>query len=52
MTFDEDRCQIRSGAAPQASAACRGHATIAEATRTYAGRPRLAIALVVPTPHS
>jgi hypothetical protein len=56
VTFDEDRCQVRSGAAPQALAACRnlaiallrrrGHANIAEATRTYAGRPREAIALV------
>jgi hypothetical protein len=56
VTFDEDRCQIRSGAAPQAVAACRnlaiallrrrGHHNIAEATRTYAGRPREAVALV------
>jgi hypothetical protein len=56
VTFDEDRCQIRSGAAPQALAACRnlaiallrrrGHDNIAEATRTYAGRPREAITRV------
>ena len=56
VTFDEDRSQIRSGAAPQAVAACRnlaiallrrrGHDNIAEATRTYAGRPREAITLV------
>lgn len=56
VTFDEDRCQVRSGAAPEAFAACRnlasallrraGHANIAEALRTNAGRPRLAVALV------
>lgn len=56
VTFDEDRCQVRSGAAPQAFAACRnlaiallrrrGHDNIAEALRTYAGRPRDAVALV------
>jgi hypothetical protein len=56
VTFDEDRCQVRSGAAPQAFAACRnlaiallrrhGHANIAEALRTCAGRPRSAVALV------
>jgi hypothetical protein len=56
VTFDEDRCQIRSGAAPQAFAACRnlaiallrrhGHDNIAEALRTHAGRPRSAVALV------
>jgi Transposase DDE domain len=56
VTFDEDRCQIRRGAAPQAFAACRnlaiallrrrGHHNIAEALRTHAGRPRSAIALV------
>jgi hypothetical protein len=55
-TFDEDRARIRSGAAPQATAACRnlaiallrraGHANIAAACRTYAGRPRDAVALV------
>jgi hypothetical protein len=56
VAFDEDRSQIRTGAAPQATVACRnlaiallrraGHANIAAACRTYAGRPRAAIALV------
>ena len=56
VTYDEDRSQIRTGAAPQTVAACRnlaiallrraGHPNIAAATRTYAGRPRAAIALV------
>ena len=56
VTFDEDRSQIRTGAAPQAVAACRnlvlalvrraGHPNIAAACRTYASRPRAAIALV------
>ena len=56
VTFDENRCQIRSGAAPQAFAACRnlaiallrrhGHDNIAEALRTHAGRPRSAVGLV------
>jgi hypothetical protein len=56
VTFDEDRCQVRSGAAPQAFAACRnlasallrraGHPNLAEALRTHAGRPRQAVALV------
>jgi len=50
VTSDENRCQIRSGAAPEAFAACRNlanallrrrwHLSIAEALRTYAGRPR------------
>ena len=59
VTFDEDRCQIRTGAAPQAVAACRnlavalirrrdgGAAPIAAALRTHAGRPRLAVHLVL-----
>lgn len=57
VTMDEDRCQIRSGAAPQAMAACRNlvigllrrHqvANIAAALRTYAGRPPMAVALVL-----
>jgi len=61
VTFDEDRCQVRSGAAPQAFAACRnlavallrrrGHDNIAEALRTYAGRPRSAITLVTARDH-
>ena len=56
VTFDEDRSQVRSGAAPQVMAACRnlalallrraGLTNIAAATRTYAGRHPRAIALV------
>jgi hypothetical protein len=56
VTFGEDRSAIRTGAAPQAVAACRnlvlallrraGHANIAAALRTFAGRPAAAIALV------
>lgn len=60
VTFDEDRCQIRSGAAPGAPsgpfAACRNLAiallrrwhcpNIAAALRTNAGRPHLAVCLV------
>ncbi len=56
VTFDEDHSQVRTGAAPQGMAALRnlvlallrraGHANIAAACRTYAGRPRTAIALV------
>jgi hypothetical protein len=56
VAFDEDRCQIRSGAAPQAVAACRnlvlallrraGTTNIAAALRTHAGRPTTAIQLV------
>ena len=56
VTFDEDRSQVRTGAAPQTTAACRnlalallrraGHANIAAATRTFAGRASQAIALV------
>lgn len=59
VTFDEDRCQIRSGAAPQAVAACRnlavallrrrpgGCANVAAALRTYAARPHDAVTLVL-----
>lgn len=57
VTFDEDRCQVRSGAAPQALAACRnlatsllrrrGYANIAAALRTHAARPRSAVQLVL-----
>jgi hypothetical protein len=53
VTMDEDRCQVRSGAAPEVFAACRnlalallrraGHENIAAAQRTYAGRPRDAV---------
>lgn len=56
VTFDEDRSQLRSGAAPQAFAASknlaiallrrRGWANIAAALRCYAGRPARAVALV------
>lgn len=56
VTFDEDRSTVRTQAAPQVTAACRnlaitllrrtGVANIAAACRTFAGRPRLAIALV------
>ena len=56
VTFDEDRSQVRCGAAPQAFAACknlaiallrrRGWANIAEALRSHAGRPYRAVALV------
>lgn len=55
--FDEDRSQIRSGAAPQAFAACRNLAiallrrchcaNIAAALRTNAGRPHSAVTLVL-----
>lgn len=56
VTFDEDRGQVRSGAAPQVMAAlrntaiallrCRGATNIAAATRTHAGHPNRALALV------
>ena len=56
VTFDEDRCQIRTGAAPQAVAACRdlviallrrvGVTNIAAGLRTYAGRAATTIRLV------
>jgi hypothetical protein len=57
VVFDEDRSQARTGAAAQVMAAGRnlalallrraGHACIAAALRTYAGRPRHAAALVL-----
>jgi predicted transposase YbfD/YdcC len=57
VTFDEDRCQIRSGAAPEAFAVCRNlaiallrrcHApNIAAPLRTNAGRPHRAVRLVL-----
>lgn len=57
VTMDEDRCQVRTGAAPQAFAACRnlaltllrraGHDNIAAAQRTYAGRPGAAVRLLL-----
>lgn len=56
VTFDEDRCQVRSGAAPQVLAACRnlviallrraGATNIAAALRSCSGHPELALALV------
>jgi predicted transposase YbfD/YdcC len=56
VTFDEDRSQVRSGAAPQAMAALRnivigllrylGATNIAAALRTHAGHPGRALALV------
>ena len=56
VTFDEDRCQIRSGAAPQVMAALRnlvislfrltGIRNIAAALRTHAWHAQRAIALV------
>jgi len=57
VVFDEDRCQVRGGAGPEVLAGLRnvvlrllrqaGTAAIAPALRTYAARPRDAIALVV-----
>lgn len=57
VTFDEDRSQTRTGAIPQTMATCRnlavallrrrGHANIAAALRTYAGRPAAAAALLL-----
>jgi predicted transposase YbfD/YdcC len=57
VTFDEDRCQVRTGAAPETFAACRnlatallrrrGYTNIAAALRTHAGRPRWAVDLVL-----
>jgi hypothetical protein len=59
VTFGEDRCPIRTGAAPQAVAACRnlviavarraGHDNVAAALRAFAGRPLAAIALLATT---
>ena len=56
VTFDEDRCQARTGAGPQVLAALRstaiaalrraGHPNIAAALRTYAARPHAALALL------
>jgi predicted transposase YbfD/YdcC len=55
-TFGEDRCQVRSGSAPQALTALRntvigivrraGHANVAAALRTYGHQPRQALALL------
>ena len=56
VTCDEDRCPVRSGAAPQVMAACRnlvigllrrrGADNIAAALRTCASHPERALALV------
>ncbi|MGI8916839.1 MAG: hypothetical protein ACR2JY_24210 [Chloroflexota bacterium] len=56
-TMGEDASQVRSGAAPQAVAACRnltlallrhaGIGNIAERLRTFAGRPSAAVALLL-----
>jgi predicted transposase YbfD/YdcC len=56
VTFAEDRCQVRTGTAPQALAAVRntvigivrraGHANVAAALRTYSHRPDLALELL------
>jgi hypothetical protein len=63
VVLGEDACAIRSGAAPQAVAACRslvlallrraGYPSIAAALRTLAARPAVAVALVTapPPPH-
>jgi len=57
VTLDEDRCQVRTGAAPQAFAALRnlalallrrsGATNCAAAMRTHAGRPHGAVTLVL-----
>jgi len=56
VTFDEDRCQIRCGSAPQVTAAirnlaisllrCAGYTNIAAALRRNAAHPREALALI------
>jgi predicted transposase YbfD/YdcC len=56
VTFDEDRCQARTGATPQALAALRntvigtlrraGHTNIAAALRSFAARPHDALRLL------
>ncbi len=56
VTLGEDRCQVRTGSGPQALAAIRntvigvlrraGHANIAAALRTYAGKPQAARAFL------
>jgi hypothetical protein len=60
VVLGEDACLIRSGAAPQAVAACRnltlallrraGYPCIAAALRTLAARPAVAVALVTAPP--
>ena len=61
VVFDEDRCQVRSGAAPQVLAASRnlaialvrraGYPSVAPALRTLAGRPAAAVRLVLAGEH-
>jgi hypothetical protein len=61
VVFDEDRCQVRSGAAPQVLAASRnlaialvrraGYPSVAPALRTLAGRPAAAVRLVLAGGH-
>lgn len=56
VTFDEDRCQVRTGGAPQVMAALRnmtinllrmaGKSNIAAALRRHAAHPKEAVALV------
>lgn len=56
VTFGEDGCQLRTGAAPEVRAAClnlvmalvrrAGRTDIAAALRTFAGRPAQAVHLV------
>lgn len=60
VTFDEDRCQVRTGAAPQVLAALRnlaislvrraGHPNVAAALRRHAAHPGEALALVTLRP--
>ncbi len=60
VTFDEDRCQVRSGAAPHVMSAlrnlvigvlrCAGASNIAAALRTYAAHPNRALALAAACP--
>lgn len=60
MTFGEDACRVRSGAAPRVLAAFRnafigllhadGCTNIAARLRTHAARPELALALIKPPP--
>jgi predicted transposase YbfD/YdcC len=61
VTFDEDRSQTRTGAAPQVLAGARnltiallrraGATSLAALRRTFAARPEDAVALVTTTPH-
>ena len=58
VTFDEHRCQVRTGAAPQVLAAlrnlvislvrCAGHHNVAMALRRHAAHPDEALAIVGP----